>query len=87
MHTESLEPIACWAARRLGVADHRPLVMRTAAAAGVALCRQTTAVVQACLPKLSLGSFRLVVAPAMSAPKRPERLTGSLGESRSWVQT
>ena len=57
---DSLELIARQAARRMGMADHAPLLRRTRAAVGVALCRRAAAMVRACLPKLSRDSAQLL---------------------------
>ena len=55
-HPESavtLERVCRQAARRLGIADHRPLLSRAHAAAGVAIWRRAVAMARACLPRLT----------------------------------
>ena len=55
-HPESavtLERVCRQAARRLGIADHRPLLSRAHAAAGVAIWRRAVAMARACLPRLA----------------------------------
>ena len=46
----TLERVCQQAARRLGIADHRPILRRAPAAAGVAIWRRAAAMVRACLP-------------------------------------
>ena len=57
---QSLVLIARQAARSMGVADNGPLLRRSRAAVGVALCRRAAAMVQACLPKLSPYGVQLL---------------------------
>ena len=61
--------IARQAARRVGVADHGPLLRRSRAAVGVALCRRAAAMVQACLPKLSPDGVQLLYGYAEEGSK------------------
>ena len=63
LHPETavvMERLALQAARRLGVADHRPLLRRSRAALGVAVCRRAVAMARACLPKLTPESLQLM---------------------------
>ena len=46
----TLERVCQQAARRLGIADHRPILRRAQAAAGVAIWRRAAAMARACLP-------------------------------------
>ena len=46
-----LERICMQAAHRLGIADHRAILRRAHAAAGVAVWRRAAAMVRACLPR------------------------------------
>ena len=55
-HAESavcLERMAMQAGRRLGIANHRPLLRRAAAAVGVAIWRRAVAMTRACMPRAS----------------------------------
>ena len=67
LHPEAantLERLAMQAARRQGVADHRPLRRRAAAALGVAVQTRAVAMTRACLPKLSEEALRLLFGEA-----------------------
>ena len=49
----TLERVCMQAARHLGIADHRPILRRAHAAAGVAVWRRAAAMARACLPRLA----------------------------------
>ena len=62
-HAESaaaLERVAVQAARRLGIACHRPLLRRARAAIGVAVWRRAAAMARACLPRPSPEELALL---------------------------
>ena len=62
-HPESavtLERVCVQAARRLGLADHEPLLRRARAAAGVAVWRRAAAMARACLPRPSAAELALI---------------------------
>ena len=66
-HAESavvLERICVQAARRLGLADHRAILRRAHAAAGVAVWRRAAAMVRACLPRLGAEEFSELLCEA-----------------------
>jgi len=56
----TVERIAQQAARRVGVADCRPLLRRTWAAIGVAVWRRAASMARACLPRLSRESTAIL---------------------------
>ena len=63
MHPDTevvIDRIAMQAARRFGVADHRPLLRRAKAALGVAIWRRAVAMTRACLPRISEESLRML---------------------------
>ena len=62
--TTILERMTLQAARRLGIADHRPLLRRATAAVGVAIWRRVVAMARASLPRLSADGVRLLHADA-----------------------
>jgi len=60
----ALELVARQAARRLGVANHEPLLRRARAGIGVAIMRRAAAMARACLPKLGRESLALLFGEA-----------------------
>ena len=57
----TVERIAQQAARRAGVADHRPLLRRSWAAVGVAIWRRAAQMARACLPRISRESAAVLL--------------------------